>query len=289
MRIISATIFLLAVLVPSSAFADDTKMRVTEVQLGGTVHADSQFVEMDDPGEEFSQIYNFVVYDSNGSSIAAQSLPLSAGTTRVVMVNASAQDEYKLKPGTEDSVSFVNLQSILPSAGSVCFRRQDGGTPPSNATDDAGTRIHCMGWGNASKFPVSLGGTEHAAAPPAGLSLHKLAGCLQVDPPSPNVLSKQPCQLRTDSPILPVDAAPDVAAAPVADPAAPIDAAPAARAKDAAPIDASTYHAPEAPENGLNTKSKGSCSAGGDAGWLGVVGLAGLAIVTRRRARRSRV
>jgi hypothetical protein len=272
-------------LLPALAFADDTRMRVMEVQLGGTVHADSQFVELVDPGESFSQTYNFVVYDASGSSIAAQSLPLSAGTTRVVLVNSSAQDEYHLKPGsTDDTVSIVNLQSVLPAAGSVCFRRQDGGDQPSAAADQAGTRIHCLGWGNASKFPVSIGTTEHGAAPPAGMSLQKLAGCLQVDPPTPNRPSKQACQVRNDQPILPDDAAIEIDAAPEAD--TPVDAAPpidAARVADAAPdLDRTA----PAPATTPPKKSKG-CNAGGDASWFGVVLVAGLALTRRKRTHAS--
>lgn len=292
----------LVVLVPSVALADgDKKMRVVEIQLGGTVHTDSQFVELADPGEEFPESYMFVVYDDKGGKVGAQSMPLSRGTTRVVMANQSAQDEYKLKVGTRDSVAIMNLQNTLPNAGAVCFRRQDGGKPASTAGDESGTRIHCVGWGNTSQLPVSLGGTEHADAPPPGLSLQKLNGCWQVDPATPNAPSPQACQVRSDKPLPMPAAAPadagveiDAAAEPDDEPAPTANTPPSAEPPPTAappPVaDAAPYQGKHVPENGVvgGTKEhKGSCSASGDASWFGIVSIAGLAITARRRRQRA--
>lgn len=261
MKLLSSTIFCAVVLAAAPAFAADHEMRVTEVVLHGTADAASQFVELSDPGEGFPVTYNFVIYDTTGTSIAAQSLPLTAGTVRVVLANAQARAEFSLVTGedTANHVMIFNLMTDLPAVGSVCFRRQDGDTM-TPSSDSAGTRIHCLGWGNATSFPVSSAGTNHGDAPAAGMSLQRYLQCTLVGPPSPNATNTGACPVAGDNTIPPGDAMEP-------------------------PEDGNTGSGDDNPDTG--SKDDG-CNVGAGAGWLGCVGLAGLVIAGGTLRRRKR-
>ncbi|HEY4058647.1 MAG TPA: hypothetical protein VGM39_18670 [Kofleriaceae bacterium] len=253
MKLLNSTMLCAVVLAAAPAFAMDHEMRVNEVLLSGTDNAASQFVEFQDPGEMFPATYNFVLFDSSGTSIAAQPMIPGTGNMRMVVANDAARTEYHLTTGTDaDShVVIINLQSTLPAAGAVCFRRQSDLV-----------LIHCLGWGNAASFPVGVYGTDHGAAPTAGMSLQRYLQCTLVGPPSPNATNTGTCPLQVDGPPMMVDAMPGDA--------------------DIANPDADDG------DNGDNKGGGGGCTIDVGPGWLGGIGLAGLVIaggVLRRRRR----
>ncbi|HEY4182561.1 MAG TPA: hypothetical protein VGM90_37270 [Kofleriaceae bacterium] len=258
MKLLSATIFGAVVLAAAPAFAFDHQMRVSEVLLSGTANADSQFVEMLDPGgEAFSgNGYNFVIFDASGVVMTSQPIIPTAQTARFVLANTSAQSEFSLTTGEDinNHVIIVNLANTLPAVGAACFRRQDGGN------GGAGTLIHCLGWGNATSFPIGVSGTDHGDAPPAGMSLQRYLQCTLVGPPSPNATNTGTCPVAGDNTVPPPDAS------------------------DPIP-DGGTDAGDDNPDNG---KGGGGCTVDTSAGWLGCVGLAGLVIAGGALRRRKR-
>ncbi len=137
------------------------------------------------------------------------------------------------------------LTIALPANGQVCF-------------NNSAARIHCFAWGTVTSQVIAPGGNNSMGpTPPDGMSVQRVSGTYALGTPTPGAVNTA--------------AVPDSSVD-----AGVIDAPPAA--VDAAPgIDAPTG-------NPNNPSSDDGCSVGAGASWFGLVGLAALVLLRRRRA-----
>ncbi|MBL0214829.1 MAG: hypothetical protein IPQ07_13210 [Myxococcales bacterium] len=136
------------------------------------------------------------------------------------------------------------LTITLPVNGQVCF-------------NNSMARIHCFGWGNVTSQIIAPLNNDLGPTPPDGMSVQRVSGTYALGTPTPGAVNTA--------------AVPDSSID-----AGVIDAPPAA--VDAAPsIDAPTG-------NPNNPSKDDGCSVGAGASWFGLVGLAALVLLRRRRA-----
>ena len=155
MRRISLAFALLA-LAPSSAFANEHRIRVSEVLLSDGGDDAVQFIELLDAfAEGFPGTYYLGVYDADGGSLGTVSLPdpdpLTPG--RILVSTVEADDAF-------GSDGDAELTVALPAAGQACLEKL-----PS-------TKISCLSWGCINN---QLSGTGQfpgadAPSPPDGLA-----------------------------------------------------------------------------------------------------------------------
>jgi MYXO-CTERM domain-containing protein len=137
----------------------------------------------------------------------------------------------------------ATLNVTLPPNAQACFQRQQ-------------FRIHCFAWGTITSAIIADGSNSTGASPADGMSVQRVSGIYTVGTPSPG--------------------APNTAAVPDAAPGIDASVPPA----DSAPgIDAPGGGGnPETPNN-----DDDGCNAGASASWFGLVGLAALLLVRRRK------
>jgi hypothetical protein len=157
MRRISPAFALAALLLPSTALANEHRIRPSEVLLSDGGDDAVQFIELIDAfAEGFPNSYFLGVYDADGASLGTVTLPdpdpLTPG--RVLISTAEADDAF----GTEGN---AELTVALPAAGQVCFEKLPA------------EKISCLSWGciNTPLDGGGMFGSAEAAAPPDGQSV----------------------------------------------------------------------------------------------------------------------
>lgn len=137
------------------------------------------------------------------------------------------------------------LTITLPADGQVCF-------------NNSAARIHCFGWGNVTSQIVAPLNNNLGPTPPDGMSVQRVSGTYALGTPSPGAANTA--------------AVPDSAVD-----AGVIDAPPGA-------VDAATPGSDAPTGNPNNPSDDDGCSASAGASWFGLVGLAALVLLRRRRA-----
>ncbi len=174
MRRISRAFILAALLLtPSTALANQHRIRVSEILLSTGGDDTAQFIELSEEFMEgFPNTYYLGVYDADGGSLGTVSLPdpdpLTPGT---ILISTAAADDAL---GTNGE---AELNVALPAAGQVCFE-----VVPS-------TKISCASWGciNTRIPGTGMYPNAEAAAPPDGMSAQLQGdGSFELAAPTPD-------------------------------------------------------------------------------------------------------
>jgi hypothetical protein len=163
------------VLLPTFAAADQTGLRMNEIMLSHNGDGTAQFLELEDTsGIAFNTAgLGIRVYDSTGAQTGFQPMTFSGAVTRVIFASASARTpaHFDLQTTTNPPTVILNLQDILPAAGTACFRQ-------------SGVDLHCMAWGSPANHPMPdpTNGTVPGEAPMDNQSLQRQATCAALGP-----------------------------------------------------------------------------------------------------------
>lgn len=170
---------LLLTLAAAPAWATDQFARVNEVMLSYGGDSTKQLIEIEDMGGDTFDGGGYVlfVYEANGVDQAQfQTLPLTAGTTRVTFATPSAVSQFGLVPTTNPPDIIINLANQLPAAGTACFRKQ-------------GVDLHCLSWGAVTAPRTApTNGIVAGPAPTDNMSLQRqtTGNCAGIGAPTPD-------------------------------------------------------------------------------------------------------
>ena len=236
-------------LAASPALAADVDFKVSEVLLANNGVATAQYIELENPTPgAFDGGYVLQVFGADGTTQAGfQNVIFGAATTRIVFSTANAKAAFG-DLASSATLTITNLSIALPAAGTACFKK-------------SGVFHHCLSWGTVT-FPADAGALASKDAGPApadSMSLQRVTGCAAVGAPTYATANAATCPVAGDMTVVP---------------------------DSGVPSDGATG-TPDGGGSGSNNTSDDDdgCSVGGGAGWLGLVGLAGAAVLVRRRRR----